>query len=143
MDMPMKNYSSGMVARIAFAIATVIVPEILIVDEVLSVGDFMFQKKCEDRITKLIKEHGVTVLIVSHNNDQIERLCNKAVWIEKGHLRMAGTAKEVCQTYRVLGGPCGQQGIGADCVRNLAGSEEARHERHRIHRSRHALWHCG
>ena len=109
LDMPMKNYSSGMVARIAFAIATVIVPEILIVDEVLSVGDFMFQKKCEDRITKLIKEHGVTVLIVSHNNDQIERLCNKAVWIEKGHLRMAGAAKEVCQTYRVLGGHVGSK----------------------------------
>lgn len=109
LDMPMKNYSSGMVARIAFAIATVIVPEILIVDEVLSVGDFMFQKKCEDRIMKLIKEHGVTVLIVSHNNDQIERLCNKAVWIEKGHLRMAGTAKEVCQTYRVLGGHVGSK----------------------------------
>lgn len=109
LDMPMKNYSSGMVARIAFAIATVIVPEILIVDEVLSVGDFMFQKKCEDRITKLIKEHGVTVLIVSHNNDQIERLCSKAVWIEKGHLRMAGTAKEVCQTYRVLGGHVGSK----------------------------------
>lgn len=109
LDMPMKNYSSGMVARIAFAIATVIVPEILIVDEVLSVGDFMFQKKCEDRITRLIKEHGVTVLIVSHNNDQIERLCNKAVWIEKGHLRMAGTAKEVCQTYRVLGGHVGSK----------------------------------
>lgn len=109
LDMPMKNYSSGMVARIAFAIATVIVPEILIVDEVLSVGDFMFQKKCEDRITKLIKEHGVTVLIVSHNNDQIERLCNKAAWIEKGHLRMVGTAKEVCQTYRVLGGHVGSK----------------------------------
>ena len=109
LDMPLKNYSSGMVARIAFAIATVIVPEILIVDEVLSVGDFMFQKKCEDRITKLIKEHGVTVLIVSHNNDQIQRLCNKVVWIEKGHLRMAGTAKEVCQTYRVLGGHVGSK----------------------------------
>ena len=109
LDMPMKNYSSGMVARIAFAIATVIVPEILIVDEVLSVGDFMFQKKCEDRITKLIKEHGVTVLIVSHNNDQIERLCNKAVWIEKGHLRMAGTAEEVCGAYRILGGHPGSE----------------------------------
>ena len=88
----MKNYSSGMVARIAFAIATVIVPEILIVDEVLSVGDFMFQQKCERRITQLIKEHDVTVLIVSHNNDQIERLCNKAIWIEKGHTRMMGSA---------------------------------------------------
>ena len=104
LDMPMKNYSSGMVARIAFAIATVIVPEILIVDEVLSVGDFMFQQKCERRITKLIKEHDVTVLIVSHNNAQIERMCNRAIWIEKGHTRMIGDAKEVCRTYSILGG---------------------------------------
>lgn len=109
LDMPMKNYSSGMVARIAFAIATVIVPDILIVDEVLSVGDFMFQQKCERRITKLIKEHGVTVLIVSHNNDQIERLCNRAVWIEKGHTRMLGDAKSVCRAYRVLGGHGGSR----------------------------------
>lgn len=109
LDMPLKNYSSGMVARIAFAIATVIVPDILIVDEVLSVGDFMFQKKCEERIQSLIKEHNVTVLIVSHNNDQIERLCNKAVWIEKGHMRMLGTAHDVCQTYRVLGGHTGSK----------------------------------
>lgn len=107
LDMPLKNYSSGMVARIAFAIATVIVPEILIVDEVLSVGDFMFQQKCERRIQSLIKEHGVTVLIVSHSNEQIERLCNKAVWIEKGHLRMVGSASEVCQVYRTLGGRAG------------------------------------
>lgn len=104
LDMPMKNYSSGMVARIAFAIATIIVPEILIVDEVLSVGDFMFQQKCERRITKLIKEHDVTVLIVSHNNAQIERMCNRAIWIEKGHTRMIGDAKDVCRTYSILGG---------------------------------------
>ena len=90
--MPLKNYSSGMVARIAFAIATVIVPEILVVDEVLSVGDFMFQKKCEDRINELIEKYGVTVLIVSHSNAQIERMCNKAIWIEKGHVRMSGDA---------------------------------------------------
>ena len=115
LDMPLKNYSSGMVARIAFAIATVIVPDILIVDEVLSVGDFMFQKKCEERIQSLIKEHNVTVLIVSHNNDQIERLCNKAVWIEKGHMRMLGTAHDVCQTYRVLGGHTGDK-ESEDCV---------------------------
>ena len=109
LDMPMKNYSSGMVARIAFAIATVIVPDVLIVDEVLSVGDFMFQQKCEQRIQKLIKEHEVTVLIVSHSNDQIERLCNKAIWIEKGHARMMGTANEVCRMYRLLGGHVGSQ----------------------------------
>lgn len=107
LDMPMKNYSSGMVARIAFAIATVIVPEILIVDEVLSVGDFMFQQKCEDRINELIEKHGVTVLIVSHSNDQIERLCNKAIWIEKGHARITGDATQVCNAYSVLGGRTG------------------------------------
>lgn len=107
LDMPMKNYSSGMVARIAFAIATVIIPDILIVDEVLSVGDFMFQQKCERRIQSLIKDYGVTVLIVSHNNDQIERLCNKAVWIEKGHLRAIGAAKDVCEVYRAVGGRSG------------------------------------
>lgn len=107
LDMPMKNYSSGMVARIAFAIATVIVPDVLIVDEVLSVGDFMFQQKCEQRIQDLIKEHNVTVLIVSHNNAQIERLCNKAAWIEKGHLRAIGSASEVCRVYRAVGGKSG------------------------------------
>lgn len=107
LDMPLKNYSSGMVARIAFAIATVIIPEILIVDEVLSVGDFMFQKKCEDRINQLIEEHGVTVLIVSHSNEQIARLCNKAIWIEKGHTRLMGNAEEVCRVYGALGGRTG------------------------------------
>lgn len=107
LDMPMKNYSSGMVARIAFSIATVIVPEILIVDEVLSVGDFMFQRKCEDRIAELINNHGVTVLLVSHSNDQVERLCNKAIWIEKGHVKMVGSARDVCGAYRLLGGKMG------------------------------------
>ena len=109
LDMPMKNYSSGMVARVAFAIATVIVPDILIVDEVLSVGDFMFQQKCERRIQSLIRDYGVTVLIVSHNSDQIERLCNKAIWIEKGHTRMIGPAKSVCETYRIIGGHTGSE----------------------------------
>lgn len=108
LDMPLKNYSSGMVARIAFAIATVIVPEILIVDEVLSVGDFMFQQKCERRISALIEEHSVTVLIVSHDNNLIERLCNKAVWIEKSHLRMLGAAEDVCHIYRMIGGRSGE-----------------------------------
>lgn len=107
LDMPMKNYSSGMVARIAFAIATVIVPEILIVDEVLSVGDFMFQKKCEDRIQKLIKDHGTTVLIVSHSIEQIERMCNKAIWIEKGKTRINGLAEDVCSIYSLIGGRTG------------------------------------
>ncbi len=104
LDMPMKNYSSGMVARVAFAVATVVVPDILIVDEVLSVGDFMFQQKCERKIESLIKDHQVTVLIVSHSNSQIERLCNKAVWIEKGHMRTIGDVESVCALYRILGG---------------------------------------
>lgn len=99
MEMPLKNYSSGMVARIAFAIATVTEPDLLIVDEVLSVGDFLFQEKCERRIRKMI-ENGTTVLIVSHIIEQIERLCNRALWIEKSHLRMIGDAKEVCEAYK-------------------------------------------
>jgi len=107
LDMPLKNYSSGMTARIAFAVATVIVPDILIVDEVLSVGDFMFQRKCEDRIAALIQQHGTTVLIVSHSHDLIEKLCNKAIWIEKGHVRMLGDAKQVTAAYRMLGGRIG------------------------------------
>lgn len=107
LDMPLKNYSSGMVARIAFAIATVIIPDILIVDEVLSVGDFMFQKKCEQRIASLINDYQVTVLIVSHDNNLVRRLCNKAIWIEKGNVRTVGPAEEVCDIYRVLGGHTG------------------------------------
>ena len=102
MEMPLKNYSSGMVARIAFAIATVTEPDLLIVDEVLSVGDFLFQKKCEERINGMI-ENGTTVLIVSHDTDQIERLCNRAIWIEKSKMKMVGDAKEVCAAYRHLG----------------------------------------
>lgn len=109
LDVPLKNYSSGMVSRIAFAIATVIVPDILIVDEVLSVGDFMFRQKCEKRIQSLIHEHGTTVLIVSHSSDQIERLCNKAIWIEKGHVRMIGPAREVSRVYQALGGHTGTE----------------------------------
>lgn len=100
LDLPMKNYSSGMVARIAFSIATVIVPDILIVDETLSVGDMFFQKKCEARINSLIKEHNTTVLFVSHDTAQVERLCKTAIWIEKGVAQMMGDAKEVCEAYR-------------------------------------------
>ncbi len=99
LEMPIKNYSSGMVARIAFAIATVITPDILIVDEILSVGDFLFQEKCEKRINELM-DGGTTIVIVSHAIDQIERLCDRVMWIEKGKLKMIGDTKEVCQAYR-------------------------------------------
>jgi len=101
-DMPMKNYSSGMVARVAFAVATATVPDILIVDEALSVGDFLFQEKCERRINELIEQHGTTLLFVSHSIEQVERVCKQAVWIEKGHMRMRGSVQEVCTAYRSL-----------------------------------------
>ena len=100
MDMPLKNYSSGMVARIAFAIATVVEPDVLIVDETLSVGDVFFQEKCERRIRDFIESGNVTVLFVSHLLEQVERLCTRCVWIEKGHQRMIGDTDEVCQAYR-------------------------------------------
>ncbi len=103
LDLPMKNYSSGMVARIAFAIATIIVPDILIVDEALSVGDVFFQEKCERRIKSLIHDHHTTVLFVSHSIDQVERICQSAVWIEKGHKVMEGDVHEVCSAYRSMG----------------------------------------
>lgn len=107
LDMPLKNYSSGMVSRVAFAIATVVVPDILICDEVLSVGDFMFRKKCEERIQELIDKHGTTILLVSHSDSQIERLCNKALWIDKSNMRMIGSAKDVARMYRMMGGRAG------------------------------------
>jgi ABC-2 type transport system ATP-binding protein len=100
LELPLKNYSSGMVARIAFAIATMIVPDILIVDETLSVGDMFFQEKCEQRISSLIKEHNTTVLFVSHDVDQVERICEQALWIEKSRVMMVGKAGEVCEAYR-------------------------------------------
>lgn len=101
-DMPLKNYSSGMVARIAFAIATATTPDILVVDEALSVGDFRFQEKCEARINDLVEKHGTTLLFVSHDINQVERVCKKAVWIEKGHMRMDGPVEEVCEAYKAM-----------------------------------------
>lgn len=99
LDVPMKNYSSGMVARIGFAIATVTTPDILIVDEILAVGDFLFQQKCEARINEMIN-NDTTVIIVSHSIEQIERLCKHCVWLEKGKIKMIGDAAEVCNAYK-------------------------------------------
>lgn len=82
MDVPIKNFSSGMLARLAFAIATIGTPDILIVDEVLSVGDFRFQQKCEKRIQQMMKKD-TSILFVSHSIDQVKKLCTKTVWIEK------------------------------------------------------------
>ena len=98
LDVPMKNYSSGMVARIGFAVATMVKPDILIVDEILAVGDYLFQQKCEKRINALMSG-GTTVLIVSHALEQIRRLCNRVMWLEKGRVKMIGETQAVCDTY--------------------------------------------
>lgn len=98
LDVPMKNYSSGMVARIGFAVATMVKPDILIVDEILSVGDFLFQQKCEQRINALM-QGGTTVLIVSHALEQIRRLCTRVMWLDKGKIKMLGDTKSVCDAY--------------------------------------------
>ena len=98
MDVPIKNFSSGMLARLAFAIATIGTPDILIVDEVLSVGDFRFQQKCEKRIQQMMKKD-TSILFVSHSIEQVKKLCTKTVWIEKGKVKMIGPTEEVCALY--------------------------------------------
>ena len=99
LDVPLKNYSSGMVARIAFAIATITKPDILIADEILSVGDFLFQQKCEQRMQELMSG-GTTVILVSHSIEQVERMCNKVAWLDHGVIRMDGPVEEVCAAYK-------------------------------------------
>ena len=99
LDVPLKNYSSGMVARLAFAVATMTKPDILIADEILSVGDFLFQEKCEKRMAELLSG-GTTVILVSHSIDQIERMCNKVAWLDHGHLRRLGPTAEITAEYR-------------------------------------------
>ncbi|MBR5659683.1 MAG: ABC transporter ATP-binding protein [Lachnospiraceae bacterium] len=96
---PLRNYSSGMLMRLAFSIATVVEPEILIVDEVLAVGDERFQEKSKKRMMELMSG-GTTVLFVSHNIDQIREMCNRVVWLDHGKVRMIGAADEVCDAYR-------------------------------------------
>ena len=102
MEQKVRNYSSGMVSRLGFAIATMRdTPEILILDEVLSVGDMFFRKKSEARIKEMIKS-GSTVLIVSHSTSVIRSNCTKAIWIEKGVLKDIGTPAEVCRAYEKM-----------------------------------------
>lgn len=100
MDVPVKNFSSGMLSRLAFAIATIGKPDILIVDEVLSVGDFRFQQKCEQRIQNMMGKD-TTVLFVSHSIEQVKKICKHAVWLEKGRIKMTGTAEEVGSLYEL------------------------------------------
>lgn len=97
-DVPVKNFSSGMYARLGFSIATEVNPDILIVDEVLSVGDYAFQKKCEQRIRNMI-QNGTTVIVVSHSLDLIKKICTKVVWLEHGMMKKIGEAKIVCEEY--------------------------------------------
>ena len=97
LDVPVKNFSSGMVARLAFSVATIVEPEILIVDEILSVGDIAFQAKSEKKMMEMING-GTTVLYVSHSLDSIKNLCNKVVWLEHGKIQKIGGA-EICDEY--------------------------------------------
>ena len=97
-DVPVKNYSSGMRARLGFSIATIVEPEILILDEVLSVGDAKFRKKSEKKIKSMF-DKGVTVLFVSHSIEQVRRLCDRAILLEKGRLVASGSVKEVSRIY--------------------------------------------
>lgn len=98
LDVPVRNFSSGMTAKLAFSIATVVNPEILIVDEILSVGDIKFQEKSKNKMLEMIKG-GTTVLYVSHSLQSIKDLCDKVVWIEHGKMIKIGKTKEVCDEY--------------------------------------------
>lgn len=98
LDSPLKNYSSGMRARLGFSVATMVKPDILIVDEILAVGDYKFRQKCEKRMKELLSG-GTTLLYVSHSIDEVKRLCDHALWIDKGVERMQGNAIEVCDAY--------------------------------------------
>lgn len=98
LDSPVKNFSSGMRARLGFAVATIVKPDILIVDEILAVGDYAFQQKCLKRMDEMMSG-GTTLLFVSHSIDQVRKLCNHAVWINKGVVERVGEVNEVCDAY--------------------------------------------
>lgn len=99
LDSPLKNFSSGMKARLGFAVATVVDPDILIVDEVLEVGDIRFRRKCNERMQQMLSG-GTTLLYVSHNVESVKDLCDHAIWIDQGKMRMIGDAQEVCDAYK-------------------------------------------
>ena len=98
LDSPIKNFSSGMSARLGFAIATMVSPDILIVDEVLAVGDMKFRKKCEQRMSEVLSG-GTTLLYVSHNLGEVRRLCDHVIWINKGNIVAIGDTETVCAQY--------------------------------------------
>lgn len=99
-EMPIRNYSSGMLMRLAFSIATVVNPEILIVDEILAVGDESFQRKSRQRMMELMSG-GTTVLFVSHSLEQIREMCDRVLWLDHGQVKMIGEAQEVCDAYQI------------------------------------------
>ena len=99
-DVPLRNYSSGMVMRLAFSIATVVNPDVLIVDEILAVGDADFQEKSKKRMLELMGG-GTTVLFVSHSLPQIREMCNNAIWLEHGQMKLCGDVQKVCDAYEV------------------------------------------
>ena len=98
LDVPIKNFSSGMQARLGFAIATMVRPDILIVDEILSVGDYQFQQKCYQRMEEMLGG-GTTLLYVSHDINSVKKLCDHAIWLEKGRVRKSGLVDDVCDEY--------------------------------------------
>ena len=108
-ESPIRNYSSGMMMRLAFSIATIVQPEILIVDEILAVGDEAFQKKSKRKMLELMGG-GTTVLFVSHSIDQIREMCNRVIWLEKGEVKMEGETKMVCDAYQKYINPVADDG---------------------------------
>ncbi|MGN0444707.1 MAG: ABC transporter ATP-binding protein [Acutalibacteraceae bacterium] len=125
MDVPMKNYSSGMRSRLGFAIATIVCPDILILDEVLSVGDAKFRKKSNAKVMSMF-DKGVTVLFVSHNVNEVERLCNKAILLEKGRIIAQGDVLDVTAVYREKTGETAKGNSKRPAVKKTI--EPAKHE---------------
>ena len=99
LDVPVKNFSSGMLARLGFSVATIVEAEILIVDEILAVGDAAFQRKCEQKMDNLLSG-GTTLIFVSHSGEQVKRLCRRAVWLDHGQVQMIGDSTEVYDAYQ-------------------------------------------
>ena len=101
LDTPIKNFSSGMTARLGFSVATMVAPDILICDEILAVGDYLFQQKCMERMNRMLSG-GTTLLFVSHTIDTVRKLCDHAIWLDHGVAKMAGEVNEVCDAYMKL-----------------------------------------
>lgn len=101
LDTPIKNFSSGMTARLGFSVATMVAPDILICDEILAVGDYLFQQKCMERMNRMLSG-GTTLLFVSHNVETVRKLCDHAIWLDHGVAKMAGEVNEVCDAYMKL-----------------------------------------